>query len=338
MEYFNTYKNKLFIVLTRIMNQAVDGRKFTDEEVEKLLMDTKIADEDFIKNVLGYSENPYGIMGADFKPMFTDKKIPINPTVLEKRWLKSIIKDDMARLFLDEDIILKLEDKLQDVEPLFTMNLKQEQHINEKFIKVIVCSFRYNKFIKYRFTHNGEKYEHIGMPFKLSYIVRQNKFKLSVYCIENRELFYIDLDSIEDIEFFEDLDEDLIQLQKEVDAIGKREFFKRKLSNQMVTLKLQIIPAFNSDTPTFSSNTVERAHFLFSAYDKKSFKMEDYYILEVKYYKFDEENVIKKILNLGIYATILEPEDVKQKVVSMLLEGYNLQKRFDQEMGEDYLI
>ena len=66
--------------------------------------------------------------------------------------------------------------------------------------------------------------------------------------------------------------------------------------------------------------------------------MEDYYILEVKYYKFDEENVIKKILNLGIYATILEPEDVKQKVVSMLLEGYNLQKRFDQEMGEDYLI
>ena len=331
MEYFNTYKNKLFIILTRIMNQAVDGRKFTDEEVEQLLKDTKIADEDFIKNVLGYSENPYKIMGADFKPMFTDKKIPINPTILEKRWLKSIINDEMARLFLDEDIILKLENKLKDVEPLFKMDLKQAQDINQKLIKVIVCSFRYNKFIKYRFTYKGEQYEHIGIPFKLSYLVRENRFKLSVYCIEKRELFYIDLDSIEDIEFFEDLNEDLILLQKEIDSIGKREFFKRELSNQMVTLKMQIIPAFDH-------NTAERAHFLFSTYDKKSFKMDDHYILEVKYYKFDEENVIKKILNLGIYATILEPEEVKQKVVSMLLEGYNLQKRFDEEMGENYLI
>ncbi|MGN1033786.1 MAG: hypothetical protein ACI4PU_09950, partial [Intestinibacter sp.] len=310
---------------------AVDGKKFTDEEVERLLKDTKIADDDFIKNVLGYGENPYGIMGADFKPMFTDKKIPINPTILEKRWLKSIIKDDMARLFLDENIISKLEDKLQDVEPLFKMDLKEKQNINDRFIKVIVCSFRYNKFIKYKFTYKEKEYEQIGMPFKLSYIPRENKFKLSVYCIEKRELFYIDLDSIKDIEFFEDLDEDLILLQKEVDAIGKREFFKKELSNQMVTLKMQIIPAIDS-------NTVERAHFLFSAYDKKSFKMKDHYILEVKYYKFDEENVIRKILNIGMYGIVLEPEEVKEKVVSMLLEGYNLQKRFDEEIGEKYFI
>ena len=83
MEYFSTYKNKLFILLTRIMNQAIDGKEFTEEEVEKLLRDTKIADEDFIQNILGYGKDPYGIMDFDFKPTFTDKKIPVNPTNLE---------------------------------------------------------------------------------------------------------------------------------------------------------------------------------------------------------------------------------------------------------------
>lgn len=330
MEYFNTYKNKLFIILTRIMNQAVDGKKFTEEEVERFLLDTKIADEDFIKNVLGYSENPYEIMDVDFKPKFTDKKIPINPTVLEKRWLKSLIQSDFVRLFLQDDIILKLENKLQDVEPLFIMNLKVP-NINERFIKAIVISFRYNKFIKLRFSYEGKTRELIGMPFKITYVVREEKFKASVYCAKKRELCYLDLDSIEEIDVLEELNDDLILLQKEIDEIGKREFFKKNLSDQVITLKMEIIPAFGS-------NTVERAHLLFSTYDKKSFKMDDYYILEVKYYKFDEENVIEKILNLGVYATVLEPKEVKDKIVDKLLKGYDLQSKFDKETDENYFI
>ena len=321
MEYFNTYKNKLFIILARIMNQAVDGREFTEEEVEKFLKETKIADEDFIKNVLGYGENPYGIMDFDFKPKFTDKKIPINPTVLEKRWLKSVLQDDIVRLFLKDEIIQKLESKLQDVEPLFTMNLKAGE-INEELIKVIVSSFRYDKFIKYRFVYKDREYEQIGIPFKLSYILKEEKFKLSVYCVQRRKIFYIDLNDIISIEILEELDEDLIQLQKQVNEVGKKEFFEENLKDQIVNLKMEIIPQFGG-------NTVERAHFLFSGYDKKSYKMEDHYILNVKYYKFDEENIIDKILSLGIYVTVLEPEEIKQKVVSILLKGYELQKRFD---------
>lgn len=319
MEYFSTYKNKLFILLTRIMNQAIDGKEFTEEEVEKLLRDTKIADEDFIQNILGYGKDPYGIMDFDFKPTFTDKKIPVNPTNLEKRWLKSIIQDDFVRLFLNEDVILKLENKLKDVEPLFIMNLKKE-NINEDFIKRIIISFRYDKFIKYKFINKDVEYEKTGIPFKLNYSIKENNFKLSVYCIEDEELSYIGLDNIKDIEIVDDLDDALNKLQKEVNEVGKNVFFKEKLKNQTETLKLKII-----EQP--DKNTIERVHLLFSSYDKKSFKMKDYYILEVKYYKFDEENVIKNILSLGVYATVLEPESVKQKVISLILKGYNLQEK-----------
>lgn len=332
MEYFNTYKNRLFIVLTRIVNQSAQGKVFTEDEVKDMLEDTKLADDEFIKNIFGYGEKPYPIMTYDFKSMFTDKKIPANPTILEKSWLKSIIQDDFVKLFIDEDIILKLQDKLQDVEPLFTMDLKKE-NINDNFIKTIIKSFRFDKFIRLEFSYNGENYTKIGMPFKLNYTIRENKFKLYFYSIEDESLFYINLDNINNIKLIDinefniekldnlskELYNKLNKFKRKIDNMGKNQFFKEKLEEQTEILRLEIIPMYDG-------NTVERAHFLFSMYDKKSFKMEENYILEVKYYKFDEENIIKNIMTLGVYATVLEPESVKNKIVSKILKGYNLQK------------
>ena len=343
MEYFNTYKNKLFIALTRIINQSSEGKIFTEEEVKNLLEETKLADDEFIENILGYSEEPYPIMTYDFKSMFTDKKMPINPTILEKRWLKSIIQDDFVKLFIDEDVILKLESKLKDVKPLFTMDLKKEK-LNGDFIKTIIKAFRFNKFIRFEFGYMVKNYIKIGLPFKLNYTVEENKFKLSVYSIEDEKLFYINLDNMKKIELIDELGMEnnelnlekvdnlekelynkLGEFKKKIDKVGKNQFFKEKLDEQTEILKLEIIPMYDG-------NTVERAHFLFSMYDKKSFKMQDTYILEVKYYRFDEENIIKNIMNLGVYATVLEPERVKDKVVSKILKGYNLQKNYSIEL------
>lgn len=84
MDYFNTHKNTLFNLITRIINKSVEGEKLDIEYIKKLIKDTKLADEDFIKGLLNDSDNPFNIITDDFKPVFTDDSIRINPTILEK--------------------------------------------------------------------------------------------------------------------------------------------------------------------------------------------------------------------------------------------------------------
>ena len=58
MEYFNTHKNTLFNLITRIINQSLEGKNFTVEDIEALIRETKLVDDDFIKNILDYGNNP----------------------------------------------------------------------------------------------------------------------------------------------------------------------------------------------------------------------------------------------------------------------------------------
>lgn len=97
MEYFNTHKNILFNLVTRIINQSVEGKNFTEEEIEKLIRETKLVNNDFIQNILDYGDHPYNIMSHDFKPFSNEDSIRINPTILEKRWLKSLVNEDMVK-------------------------------------------------------------------------------------------------------------------------------------------------------------------------------------------------------------------------------------------------
>lgn len=303
------------------MNLAASGADLSYEDVENMLKETGLADKDFIKSVMGY-ENSYGIMDFDFRPLInSDKKIPINPNILEKRWLKSIINNDFVKLFMDSELVSKLESKLEGIEPLFEIDLKAE-NIDVELIKKIIFSFRNDKFIRYRYVYNEKEYEKIGIPFKLNYDLSKKKFRLSIYCIENEKFFYNDIEEIKSIEILEEIDGDLLKLKDRINFIGKDNFFKEKLDNKMETLRLEIIPKYGM-------NTVERAHLLFSAYDKRSFNMDGNYILEVNYYKFDEQNIIKNILNLGVFATVLEPECVKKQIISLILRGRDLKKKVD---------
>lgn len=97
MEYFNTHKNILFNLVTRIINQSVEGKNFTEEEIEKLIRETKLVNNDFIQNILDYGDHSYNIMSHDFKPFFNEDGIRINPTILEKRWLKSLVNEGMVK-------------------------------------------------------------------------------------------------------------------------------------------------------------------------------------------------------------------------------------------------
>lgn len=320
MEYFNTHKNILFNLVTRIINQSVEGKNFTEEEIEKLIRETKLVDNDFIQNILDYGDHPYNIMSHDFKPFFGEDSIRINPTILEKRWLKSLINEDIVKLFLDKNIIENLNKKLIDIEPLFNLNLPPS-HVKEEFIKTAIKAFRDNEILIYDSTNKkGKKFTNqIGIPFKINYSLRDYKFRLSIYSIEEDRYIYINMDSIESMEILNEnnhlYDEKIKKMKDELYKLGENKFFLSNFNKYEKIIKLRI---------HHGKNVFEIIHLLFANYHKKTYREDDKQYMEISYYGFDEENIIRDILSLGVLVEVVEPDYIREKILEILRKGEKL--------------
>ena len=323
MEYFNTHKNTLFTLVTRIINQSLEGKNFTVEDIEALIKDTKLVDDDFIKNILDYGNNPYNIMTYDFKPFFGEDSIRINPTILEKRWIKSLLNEDIVRLFLDENTIEKLNKKLIDIEPLFQLKLPN-QNINKHIIKTVIKAFRDNKLLLYNSVnkHGQEFINQIGIPFKINYSMRDYKFRLSIYSIIEERFIYINMENVQSMEILNinDMENSLYyektkSIKDKLDKLGRKRFFLTYLYQKKKTIKLQI---YNG------KNILERVHLLFASYHKKTYSEGGNQYIDISYYSFDEENIIRNILSLGLLVKVVEPNYIRKRILELLEKGREL--------------
>ena len=69
------------------------------------------------------------------------------------------------------------------------------------------------------------------------------------------------------------------------------------------------------------TNAIERCFSMFFPFDKKAVVSDEelsQYLLTIYYYDFDEDDIINRILSLGSAVTVLEPEAMKQKIISRL--------------------
>ena len=328
MEYFNTHKNKLFLIITRIMNQSLEGKKFEIEEVENLINNSMLAEENFLHDLLDYGENPYKIMSYDFKPLLTGEKLRINPTILEKRWLKSVLESNIINLFLDEKLVKKLKCKLDDVENLFCLDIPKSK-VKPNVIAIIIEAFENNKVLIYDCINRRNEYfeNQICLPFKINYSMFDNKFRLSVYSMIEERFIYMNLENIKDVSILdmETLDENnlnnkIINIYNKIKKVGRDEFFTYCLEKEKRVAKMQIFQ---------DNNVMERIHLLFAAYDKKSYKIRSKQFINIYYYKFEEEHIIKKILNLGTSGKVEEPRYLKEKIIDILKKGEDLEKFSD---------
>ena len=72
--------------------------------------------------------------------------------------------------------------------------------------------------------------------------------------------------------------------------------------------------------PVVSFNDVERAFLLFSTHEKSGYynEAENIYYLDVKFYSFQVNALIRKILSLGRAAVVLEPDFMRESILRRL--------------------
>jgi len=327
MELFHEYKNRYFNLVFKLLNLSKYG--LSQEEILKIIdkeaYDEKVIGKDFL-TFEGLVLNKYKVEdnlnllkkvdGKYYPILENDKDIPlaIRFSKIEKQWLKGMLRDNMARELLGEDLVLKLEKELEHVQAIkndviekTNRFLKEEasdiKSIRETFFTAIEgiiknCPIRYTSTDK-----NGNVYkDRLALPIRIDYSLRDELLRLSMYSIDEDRPIMLLLKNIKTLKL-----ESNVKVNKSRDDMLKR-LKDEKYSKEPIVMEL-----------VDERGAMERCFMGLSSYERSTRNLGDNrYEVKIYYYIFNEDDVIRRILSLGPYVVVKSPECIRDKIINIL--------------------
>lgn len=114
-------------------------------------------------------------------------------TLLQKRWIKSLLSDSRVRLFFDDDALSEISEALSAVEPLWdeTQFLYYDRYedgddySSEEYrqsFRLVMDAIRKGKTINFAYTSAKGKYaQKTCLPLKIEYSPKNDRFRLIAY-------------------------------------------------------------------------------------------------------------------------------------------------------------
>lgn len=298
---FDSTKNPIFRLMCQLVNEINFGAKLTRKEIKTRILslpefiyteapeiekEEKIIDElfDFDKN--GYAK------------IYTSQPINLSPNDSEINFLKTMLIDDEVNFLLPLDLRKKLSERLKNFSPLYDpkdwkkLRLKPDKELEGKIfserLSIILDALRK----KYKILCGDKKI----IPCRLEYDFFSDKYFLVIWSEEKNIAEKISVRNLEKIllteeKFSDDVEEKL------------KKFYEENSTEISLSVKN-------------TRNAVERYFALFGPFDKKTrFQKDGTYFLSIKYCRFDESEVLEKILSLGAAITVLSPKNIREQVI-----------------------
>ncbi len=279
-EIYSAYYNTVANIIKEIIFGKVDNNSIYN-------IVQKYAFEESILHIIpAIKEERWQVITKNYKTPL--KHVPTMPlTILQKRWLKSILNDERIKLF---DI--KVEG-LEDVEPLFTSddycvfdkyldgdNYKDEGYI-ERF-KLILNATRKRLSVQAKMINRkGKEVSMVFIPDRIEYSEKDDKFRLHTKgCRYVRTVNFA-------------------RLTKCSLYNGKNcsEKLYKEAKPSSVTLKI-----------TDERNALERTMMHFAHFEKQLEKIdENVYKAIIKYDSEDEPEMVIRVLSFGPFIEVVEP-------------------------------
>ncbi|MCR5290979.1 MAG: WYL domain-containing protein [Treponema sp.] len=245
------------------------------------------------------------------------KNIPTMPlSILQKRWLKAICSDKRIRLLVDEDVLVRLEQQLEDVEPLFTENdfyfydtySDGDPYDDPEYIKkfrTVIEAIHQKKKISLEYTGRfGQHKRFICEPHKIEYSEKDDKFRV-LSKIRNRysilNIARINHCELTDNNILSELSEEDLPYSKRVSVI------------------LEIYD---------ERKAMERVMLAFAHFEKTAVQIsDDVYQLTLNYDSFDETELVIRVLSFGPMVKVLEPESFRELIRERIARQMELRKK-----------
>lgn len=316
---FNEYRNANFIAITKIINMLY--KQNNNPLSDKVILKNSIYynGKEFQDKLFNKNDNGgYGILKENNKEynLLINSPIEYIPYTNELEWLDYIIKDKVISKLLDDSF----KEKILKVLSEFNINgdfirdsikIKNESDISKTLDKdifwKIVQAISSEKIIKYDYTtKDGTLFkDNKSIPLKIEYSVLDGRCWVILYSLKQDRLIKSLLNNFNNIKY---LDENIDSNIKEKIA----DSYKKKEKNLKLIVKN-------------NQNAVERTFYLFSNYEKsaKYIEKDDIHKINIKYYDYDSEEIVLKLLYLGKNVVVTEPQDIIERLVEKIKKSIN---------------
>jgi len=316
---FNEYRNANFIAITKIINMLY--KQNNNPLSDKVILKNSIYynGKEFQDKLFNKNDNGgYGILKENNKEynLLINSPIEYIPYTNELEWLDYIIKDKVISKLLDDSF----KEKILKVLSEFNINgdfirdsikIKNESDISKTLDKdifwKIVQAISSEKIIEYDYTtKEGTLFkDNKSIPLKIEYSVLDGRCWVILYSLKQDRLIKSLLNNFNNIKY---LDENIDSNIKEKIA----DSYKKKEKNLKLIVKN-------------NQNAVERTFYLFSNYEKsaKYIEKDDIHEINIKYYDYDSEEIVLKLLYLGKNVVVTEPQDIIERLVEKIKKSIN---------------
>ncbi len=245
------------------------------------------------------------------------QNIPTMPlSILQKRWLKALCNDKRIRLFVSDEVLERLKNQLQDVEPLFTENdyylydkySDGDPYDDSEYIKnfrTVLEAIHQKKTISVEYTGRfGQQKRFICAPCKIEYSEKDDKFRI-ISKIKNRHSI-LNIARINSCELTDN---------SKVDDISEEDL----PDNSRTSVTLEIYD---------ERKAMERVMLAFAHFEKSAVQIsDDVYRLTLNYDSFDETELVVRVLSFGPMVKVIEPQSFVKLIQERIESQINLMKK-----------
>lgn len=300
-EVYGTYYN----VVAKVLAQAIEGR-LSAEGLQELVRAGGYSDS-ALQLLPALGEGTWRLLTPELKtPLQNKPTMPL--TLLQKRWLKTLLLDEKIGLFFTDEQIAHQQAALQEVEPLY----KPEQFVFfDRFVDGDAYSnprYRANfreilQAVREKRLLNASYRSNRGtiivwtdlLPVFLEYSAKDDKFRLQA--IAERKQVTLNLGR-------------LISVEAGEAAAQVKTLKKSELVRQRLVLEIED-----------ERSTMVRALMHFSDLEKETEKLDEtHYLLTVQYDNGDEPEMLFRVLSFGPTLRVREPESFKELIREKLRE------------------
>lgn len=325
---FCEYRNLIFHAVQEAYNFIILEKDFNKNSLRKLLKNHIVFSgreiDSLVRQVIskGKSIREFSLFKSQkaiMIPTIVENKLDSNTlpfllTMPEKRWLRTLLCDEIFCSLLGSKLEAKLLRLLEDVKPFPWQSIIIERGFRDnpslvapclkENLKIIFKALQKNRLLEYKnLTASGKEYSGLCKPEKIVYSPYLRSFQLSAINLsDNPEEISLQRMTIANLSELCAVDDNFPITTTTAKLLAK----KRRPEILRIAIK-----------PIVSFNDVERAFLLFSTHEKSGYynETENIYYLDVKFYSFQVNSLIRKILSLGKAAVVLEPEDIRESIL-----------------------
>ncbi|WP_168354781.1 WYL domain-containing protein [Hominisplanchenecus murintestinalis] len=314
MKLFDETENKYYELISYYVCRR---ESFTDSDVKRRMMeinanemDVSVYDAIFSKeeglgSIFTYDETSFQYVLEDV--------FPIRLNRIEREALFAVAEFAYSEGFINKKTIDRISKVANDGTGWSLDDIKirnQDVRVKSgnlvKKISIIIEAIRTSRVLCYDNVKKG-KYNYTGSkawPVKLEYSFVNDSFRVCAYVPKEERFIKISLDTLENITIGEPFERDIEEEYSD---------FMKENTKKII---LEVDPV---------QHIIERCFRLFSFYDRQAVydTSKEKYRLELKYYRFDESEVIRDIMSLGSGAVVLEPRGIQMKIYNRIVAAYN---------------